>query len=299
MECPKCKREISDTALRCRYCKKLTDGTPAPETKPYGAVVRENLLKNVQLFWNSGKNASRCPWSIADVAAISVLIWVFVFHDPFKIGFHLLKWLRLNFFIFTREPRLYHYLSIYINTIILKAISLFFLVVIVRARNISFRKTVLSRGEPLPNKEFWLPLYIAACIVFKMINDTNPLVPGIPFDSVFPEARILGNIVIIFSVLFVAPVVEEVLFRGFLYPAFNKYLGVYPSIIATTALFTLAHYPQVKEDALFVGVIAALSLAITFVKAKTGSTLQAIVMHHIYNLVVVLGGMTEHLMVNL
>ncbi len=297
MKCPKCKKEINDTALKCHYCKCVIGGTP-PRAKSFPIRKSlESLKRALQLFWNSGKDISRCPWSIMDVLAMSIMIWVFVFHDPFRVGFHILRWLRLNFFIFTREPKLFHYASIYISTIILKVISLFFLIVIVKTRKISFRKTVLTGGERIPHKEFWLPLYIAVCIVFKVINDSNPLIPSIPFNSVFPEAMVVGNIVIIFAVIFVAPFVEEILFRGFLYPAFNKYVGVYPAIIGTTVLFTLAHYPQAKDDPLFVTVIVILSLVITFVKAKTGSTWLAIIMHQIYNLIIVLAGVVDFLIV--
>jgi len=137
-------------------------------------------------------------------------------------------------------------------------------------------------------------VYVAICVVFRYIGEANPLVPNMPLDSIFTEAVIIGNIVIIFSVIFVAPFIEEILFRGFIYPAFNKYMGIYPSIILTSFLFTLAHYPNIKDEYLFMAIIFTLSLVITYARAKTGSTWLAIIMHHIYNLMYIAIGFINY-----
>ncbi len=232
-----------------------------------------------------GRDPEACQWSLVDVLAFSVLIAVFAFKDPFHLGAHIIRYLRLHFFIFTKEPKLLYYLSIYIGSIIFKCVSLVLLAALVKLRGISFRRSVLSPGRVPPSWEVWLPLYIIACVVMRLVSIMNPLVPNIPFNSLFTEALVVGNAVTIFSVLLVAPFVEEVLFRGFLYPGLNRHLGIHPAVFITSLLFTLAHYPQIKEDIVFMAVIFALSLMITYAKARTGSTYLAIKMHFLYNLV--------------
>jgi membrane protease YdiL (CAAX protease family) len=279
MICPHCNKEIPDTAVRCKFCRRGVKEalTSFPET----------ILRSAKDLFFGGRDAMACPWSLLDVVLIAELIYIFIFNDPLALGRHLIDFLRLNFFIFTKEPKLLYYLNIYINTIILNGVSFLLVVLFVKLRRSSFWGTVVfGRKSDLPWIK-WLPPYIAVCVAFRIINMSNPLIPNIPLNSVFMDALVLGNAVIILTTLFVAPFVEEILFRGFIYPALNKYMGVAPSIILTSTLFTLSHYPHIKEDYLFMAVIFALSVMMTYAKAKTGSTWVAIVMHHVYNLVCV------------
>ncbi len=293
MECPHCHRQIPDTAVRCRHCRRAVK-----ERRRRGRTALRKFLRRadirLKVFLSEGMEPS-CPWTMLDVAAITAIIAVFVVSDPFQLGLSIFKFLRLNFVSVIREPKLLYYLTHYINTIALKVVSLVFLIVLVRSRRVSFWNTVVSGRKDPELWEAWLPLYIGMCILMREVNMANPLIPHIPFNSVFPEARIAGNVVIIFAVLFVAPFIEEVLFRGFLYPAFNRYMGIYPAIILTSLLFAFAHYPQIRESYSFMAVIFVLSLVITYVRARTGSTWIAIIMHHIYNLVSVGMGFVDYL----
>lgn len=295
MNCPHCHREIPDTAVRCRYCKRAIK---EDENKTYllGDILTgiKEKLSSVLL---TDRRYTLCPWTLLDVLAITILIVIFVFHDPFRLGANTLRFLRLHFFIFTKEPKLLYYLTVYINTILLKFVSLVYLVVLIRSRKVSFRLTVLDTGSIPRSWGIWMPVYIGMCFLMRLLSLSNPLVPKLPFNSVFPEAFIIGNIVVIFSVLFVAPVIEEILFRGFIFPAFNKYLGIHVSVLLTSILFTMAHYPQVREDHMFMGIIFMLSIIITYAKARTGSTKLAIIMHHLYNLVSVSVGVIDYLIV--
>lgn len=233
-------------------------------------------------------------WNILDVLVLTGIIGVFMFYDPFHLNANVLKFLRLHFFILTKEPRLFYYLAIHIPTIILKTVSIIFLAILVHSRRELFWRSIVFCGK-LPNLgDAWMPLYLSFCIVLNMISRTNPLLARIPFDSVFIEAKIIGNIVIIFSTLVVAPFVEEILFRGFLYPALKKSGGMIFSIVITSGLFTLAHYPQIKNDYTFMAGIFFLSVIITYGRAKTGSTMLAVIMHHLYNLIYVGIGFTDY-----
>ncbi|MDP8298846.1 MAG: CPBP family intramembrane metalloprotease [Candidatus Tantalella remota] len=244
-----------------------------------------SIKERLAYFISEGKGESACPWRMSDVLAITILIFVFIFSDPFNAGANILKSLRLHFFIFTKEPKLYYYLTIYISNIIFKCLSFVYVVVIIKSRHISFRDSVLTTGSIPKEWRFWLPVYLCVCVLIRMMSMSNPLVPNIPFTSVFPGAFYVGNIVVILSIILVAPLVEEILFRGFLYPALNYHMGRWPSIIITSVLFTFAHYTQVKNDYVFAVVIFLLSVVITYAKAKTGSTWLAIIMHFIYNAV--------------
>ncbi|HMO04484.1 MAG TPA: type II CAAX endopeptidase family protein [Kiritimatiellia bacterium] len=76
----------------------------------------------------------------------------------------------------------------------------------------------------------------------------------------------------------IAPVVEELLFRGVLLPALTRYAGVKPAIVAVSVLFALVHGHLPSAVPLFI-LSAALSLAYIY----RGSLVTSIAMHAFFN----------------
>ena len=283
MICPNCKKELSDTAVKCRYCRKPINGFGVGKAQK--KTERYFRLKRLfVVFFKKGKNQDQAPWRLVDVIVFFLLVYAFIANDFFGLGNNIISHLRSNFLIFTRDKRLLYYMTVCVNTIILKILCLFFIAILIKIRKTRVSTTLISSGKMPANWGTWmLPLYISICFALRAFVLNGPLVASIPFNSVFPDAKFLGNSVLIISIIFVAPIVEEVIFRGFLYPAFNKYMGIFPAIIITSLLFTLAHFPQIKFDYLFILVLFLLSGVITYTRAVTGSTKIAIVMHAIYN----------------
>ncbi len=89
--------------------------------------------------------------------------------------------------------------------------------------------------------------------------------------------------IIAFVATFTAPLVEEVVYRGVLYPAFRVKLGEIPAIFLVTFVFALIHVPQYLPNYGTIIVITILSLTLTLVRAKTGSLLPCVVIHTIFN----------------
>lgn len=286
MKCPHCQKVLPETAVRCKYCRYPLRGRERFSFKPFLQKVKEGFFD----FLFAGRNYSGCPWSLLDVGVVAALIAFIIVKDPLHVTSEALKYLRLHFFIFTKEPKLLYYVGNSINTVVFKFVATLFILVSAKMHRVSFWSSLVFSGKIPADWKSWMLPYVGACFVFRLISLPNPLVPNIPFNSVFPEAAITGNIVLIFSIIFVAPFVEEILFRGFLYPALNRYTGVYPAIIITSVLFTLAHYTQLKDDFLFIVIIFVLSFIITYIRAKTGSTWLAIIMHYVYNLIYVVVG---------
>lgn len=92
--------------------------------------------------------------------------------------------------------------------------------------------------------------------------------------------RHLGLFVIM---VLVAPVVEELVFRGYFFQAWrNSFLGVWGTLLLTSVLFTLIHagqYPLIILAMLF-----SFSVILGLAREKTGSTYVPMVMHAINNL---------------
>ena len=75
-----------------------------------------------------------------------------------------------------------------------------------------------------------------------------------------------------------APFVEEVTFRGLLYPALKGKIGVGLAMIVSAALFSLVHWHLPTAPAIFV-----LGLALAYVYERTGTLAAPIVFHSVFN----------------
>ena len=86
-----------------------------------------------------------------------------------------------------------------------------------------------------------------------------------------------------FMAAFTAPIVEETVYRGILYPAIRSRFGVSAAIVFVTTVFAAVHYLQYKENLGIVFAITFLSLVLTVIRAATKSLLPCFVIHTIFN----------------
>ena len=80
-----------------------------------------------------------------------------------------------------------------------------------------------------------------------------------------------------------APLIEELTFRGVLYPALQRSLGMVWAILIVSALFAGVHVFQYSDNLGVVAAITILSVALTMVRAYTGRLLPSVVMHLVFN----------------
>ncbi len=99
--------------------------------------------------------------------------------------------------------------------------------------------------------------------------------------------------IILFGVL-LAPIFEEMLFRGFLLPLLARSLGPELGILLTAIPFALLHGAQNQwawQPVLLIGIAG---IAFGYVRYKTGSTTAAFLMHSAYNAMGFLGYTLTH-----
>ena len=86
-----------------------------------------------------------------------------------------------------------------------------------------------------------------------------------------------------FLATFTAPIVEEVIYRGVVYSAVQRTVGVGFGIAAATLLFALVHVPQYYPSYSTIFLLTLLSLILTLVRSRTGNLLPCIILHFIFN----------------
>lgn len=80
-----------------------------------------------------------------------------------------------------------------------------------------------------------------------------------------------------------APIVEELIYRGVLYSALQRTLGMLWAVVAVSVLFTGVHVVQYYNNLGVIAVIAIVSVTLTLVRAHTGRILPSYVMHLVFN----------------
>ncbi len=78
----------------------------------------------------------------------------------------------------------------------------------------------------------------------------------------------------------VAPVAEEMIFRGYLYPVGKKYFGAFVSMAATSLLFAVLHGHMGSIPALF-----TLAMCLGLAYERSGTLLVPMIMHAVFNAV--------------
>jgi hypothetical protein len=108
-----------------------------------------------------------------------------------------------------------------------------------------------------------------------------PIPKELPIDKFFQtpaEAWALG----ILSIT-LAPLMEELFFRGFLYPVLARSLGLPVSVFLTALGFALLHGAQLMFSWGPVLVIFLVGVVLTMVRAKTNSVAAGVLIHMAYN----------------
>jgi membrane protease YdiL (CAAX protease family) len=108
----------------------------------------------------------------------------------------------------------------------------------------------------------------------------------LPIQEIFKNRS--GAFLLMTMAVFVAPLVEETVFRGYLYPLFAKSLGVLPGILITGVLFGLMHGSQLGWTFRLVALLTLVGVIFTFARARTGTVLASFLLHLGYNSMIAL-----------
>ena len=92
----------------------------------------------------------------------------------------------------------------------------------------------------------------------------------------------LGFTVVVFLCL-TLPFIEEIYYRGFIYPVLRKKVGVVGGIILMTVWFGGAHAAQLWQDPAALIFVAAMGLVWTLQRELSKSVVAGMVTHWIYN----------------
>jgi membrane protease YdiL (CAAX protease family) len=160
-------------------------------------------------------------------------------------------------------------------------------------RTLGWRK-LLPANPRLPKNPF--AYFFAGCglsLLVALMTASMKAPENTPMEELFKYPH--TAMMFVAMAVFVAPLVEETLFRGYLYPMFARSFGVTPAILLTGVLFGLMHGAQLGWTWGLVAMLTLVGIVFTLVRARTGTVFASFLMHLGYNLLISLAaGLSTH-----
>ena len=157
---------------------------------------------------------------------------------------------------------------------------------ILRKYKVGWDSIGLRKFNVLKSSALIIAMFVAfVALAYAALIITKILLPGFdPNQAQVNEftSAITGNarIISFFALVVIPPIVEEILFRGFMFPAFAGKVGIFFGALFSSMLFGIAHLQA------NVGVYTiVLGLLLCYMYKRTGSIIPGMVLHMINNYV--------------
>ena len=183
-------------------------------------------------------------------------------------------------------------------------ILLFFYLTLSVLRGLPFWRTLgwrRLRSDPLVGKGKPWMYFLSGCGLSLFVALASSRVKDAehaPIQEFFKSRS--GAMLLMTTAVLIAPLAEETIFRGYLYPVFARIIsaiaghfgmecsrairtGVASSILVTGILFGLMHGPQLGESWELVSLLILVGIIFTFARAWTGTVLASFLLHLGYN----------------
>jgi membrane protease YdiL (CAAX protease family) len=101
-------------------------------------------------------------------------------------------------------------------------------------------------------------------------------------DQILQSSRAAALTLAVIAVA-TAPLVEEMIYRGLLYSAFQRLIGRWFAVVVVTSMFAGLHVWQYRQNIGAILSITLLSLILTVIRARTGRLLPCFMIHLVFN----------------
>jgi membrane protease YdiL (CAAX protease family) len=180
-----------------------------------------------------------------------------------------------------------------ISQALLSGATLVFLYVVVRGRSAApFWQTMGWRGfreKALSGSVMLRYVFggFALAVVVGWLGNFVGRESGIPMEELFRSRQ---SVLMLMALgILVAPVVEETIFRGCIFPVIARKFGITTGIVATGALFGLAHAQQLGGAWGQIGLLICVGIVLTYVRARAGTVAASYFVHLGYNTILFAG----------
>lgn len=121
----------------------------------------------------------------------------------------------------------------------------------------------------------------ALSIAIQLFSQLLPKRDNLPIEQMFDTPA--SAYLLAFFGIVVAPFMEELVFRGFVFPVLERRWGVGLAVLVTGSTFAAIHAPQLGGGGPELGAMLAVGLILSLVRARTGSLKPSFLVHLGYN----------------
>jgi len=221
------------------------------------------------------------PWKISDVIFAYVLVFVV---SLIFIGIFLYASLDVNIGLFTALLQIA--VSLATLGIVYSVVTIKYQIPFKDAFGIYFHKTPYFFRQGVLAA---IAIVLSTTLISFIFSHFGEVAKQGPY-SAMPEDKIRA---IIFLAIFIAPIIEEIFFRGFMQPALVKTLGAFPGIVITALIFGVSHSQYLDYNAALVAV-TTIGLILGITKYYTGSVIPGIFAHLFNNLLAAISLLSIH-----
>jgi len=155
-----------------------------------------------------------------------------------------------------------------------------------RLLGVRFERLATGVGWGLAGYAVFVGLLGAGWFVVQKLGLAGPLPAGAlngPVEALSQPQTPAAYAVYFVLICLIAPVVEEIVFRGFIYAGLRRVMGMVPAMLLSAALFASIHLSVPTGGMVVVGLIA---LVLAYLYEHSQSVVPSIVTHFVHNALV-------------
>ncbi len=260
--------------------------TPAPlagDAISYVAVYpdaahppRSNLPEDLRISWSWRHFLVFLIFGVISQIALGVVVFGYYSSERHLSQRQILQ-------LLNSQPQI----QVLLNVVWFAAVLLFLYITLGVLRDMPFWRTLgwkkLDAGPSARKTSPWVFFFagsgLALFVAFSstQIHTTNK----VPMEDLFKTQE--SALLLMAMAVLVAPLVEETVFRGYLYPLVARSFGILPGILVTGILFGMMHGAQLGWTPGFVILLSFVGLVFTLARARTGTVLASYLLHLGYN----------------
>ncbi len=119
------------------------------------------------------------------------------------------------------------------------------------------------------------------CVIVTFASDAFGNKTKLPIQNLFQDRR--TSMIFILMAVLIAPIVEETIFRGYIYPVLARTFGIGWGVLATGTLFGLLHAPQLWGGWVQIALLIVVGVFFTYARALSRTVTASYLLHLGYN----------------
>ena len=270
---------------------RVTEPTPTPERprpRPATSITPGYLGPIDPLL----PEDLRVPWGWGDLA----LLIAVAISGTFVVSLLLIKGFTIAGISFRQVQNIPgdRNLFLILNQALLSVALLAYLAAQMRhSFHVPFWRTIgwrpLQTGQT-PRAAAYLGLIFSGCMLAILVTLSSAAFKSttkMPIELFFQDRR--SALLLMSLGVLLAPVLEETIFRGYLYPVVARSFGVNAGIVVTGTLFGLLHASQLWGGWAQIALLVVVGIVFTYARARTHTVVASYLLHVSYNSFLFLG----------